>query len=674
MTGLLLILCTFLIVSLSSFSNNIVESNEFIFERAPFLECHSSSIESTNNGMIATWFAGTKEGNEDVEIWIAHYRNGRWSAPMSVANGMQDNGKRYPCWNPVLYQVPNGPLLLFYKVGPTPSQWWGELKKSFDEGKSWTEAVRLPNGILGPIKNKPFRASDGRLVCPSSTEMSPDTGWKMHFEITSDNGATWAVTPDLEDPSELNAIQPSILNQGDGVLQAVARSKDGGIVQSWSYDNGRTWDSITPLGLPNPNSGIDAVTLREGFHILVYNHSDKPKNKWSGFRSPLNVAISVDGKHWQNILELERLENNKGELSYPAVVQGKDNLIHITYTWKRRRIKHVVLDPIEILKKYPDLNNQIINKKKIRTKSVIFDTDTGNDIDDVLALSMLYNYQKSKKVDILGITINKANDITIPFIDIMNCWYGYNNIPIGYIGKNGATPDEGRYLKSVVNAKKKNGKPLFERKLDNNFMIPEAWKLQRKLLAKQPDHSVVIISVGFLSNLAKLLNSKPDEISGLSGYELVRKKVKVLSVMAGNFKNSQKAEYNIVKDINSASYVFENWPGKIIINGWEVGEFVRYPSINIEKKFCKNHPLRIAYTNFDAMPYDRQCWDLISVLVAIEENSPGLSLSKLGRVIVNPKGGTTFIDDINGQHQYLLLDRTQIDKLVQILVSKVTAK
>lgn len=654
--------------------DNIMVQKGFIYEEAPFIECHASSIESTPDGMIATWFGGTKEANKDVEIWVSHYRDGKWSVPVSVANGIQHEGKRYPCWNPVLFQVPDGPLLLFYKVGPSPSEWWGMLKESTDGGRTWSEGMRLPEDVLGPIKNRPFLTSDGRLICPSSTEVSPDEGWRLHFEVTPDLGKTWAITPSLSDPKELNAIQPSILKHDDEVLQAVARSKDGGMVDSWSYDNGRTWSDVSSFGLPNPNSGTDAVTLREGFHLLVYNHSEKPANKWSGPRSPLNVAISVDGKQWKTILELE---NEKGEYSYPAAVQANDGQVHITYTWKRRKIRHVILDPVQILSQCPDIKKKIeqnqIRKTQKTAIPVIFDTDVGNDIDDVLALAMLYNYQKQGKANILGITINKANAYTIPFIDIMNHYYGVKQIPIGFIGTDGPTPDDGKYLKPVVEAQHK-GKSVFKRKLTIDSRLSESFKLQRKLLAGQPDHSVTIISVGFSSNLFRLLQSEADEYSPLSGYELVKQKVKQLSVMAGNFRDSSKAEYNVVKDIPAATYVFAHWPTPMIVGGWEVGAAITYPAASIDTDFKQPHPLELGYRSFLPMPYNRECWDLISVLVAIEGYQYGLSSTDPGSVIVAPKGGVTFCPEINGLQQYLLLDPQKKQELTDALVRAVTGK
>jgi predicted neuraminidase len=230
----------------------------------------------------------------------------------------------------VLFQPKDGPLMLFYKVGPRPSSWWGLLSTSNDNGGHWIVADRLPKGMLGPIKNKPVQLASGDILCPTSSE---DEGWRVHFEHCRDGGRTWTATPAVNDGKKISAIQPSILLHGDR-LQAVGRTKQGKLFEVWSEDGGKTWGTMTLMDLPNPNSGIDAVTLRSGKHLLVYNHT-------SYGRTPLNVAISPDGKQWQKSLVLE---DKPGEYSYPAVIQSKDGLVHITYTWKRQRIKHLVLD------------------------------------------------------------------------------------------------------------------------------------------------------------------------------------------------------------------------------------------------------------------------------------------------------------------------------------------
>jgi predicted neuraminidase len=315
---------------------------EFIFDKAPFPSCHASTIAETPEGIVAAWFGGTHEKNKDVEIYLSRKINGKWTTPKSVASGIQKNGERYPCWNPVLFQVPSGKLILFYKVGPDPSEWWGMMKTSVDNGKSWSDAVKLPDGILGPIKDKPVLLNNGALISSSSTE---NDGWRVHFEISKDTGKTWEVVGPINNPEKYNLIQPSILTYNDSAIQALFRSKLNGIVTSWSKDNGETWSPPEPTGLPNPNSGIDAVTLNNGLQLLVFNNSEITEGRWGGPRTPLNVAVSKDGKHWKEVLTLEDTE---GEYSYPAVIQTKDGMVHITYTWKREKIKHVVIDPANL--------------------------------------------------------------------------------------------------------------------------------------------------------------------------------------------------------------------------------------------------------------------------------------------------------------------------------------
>ncbi len=304
---------------------------EFLFTQAPFRECHASTIAESSEGLVAAWFGGTREGRNDVGIWVSRHVGGRWTEPVEVATGVQDDGSRLPCWNPVLFRATDGRLLLFYKVGPSPSTWWGMLCRSRDEGKSWGPAIRLPNGQLGPIKNKPVLLPDGRLLCGSSTEHA---GWRVHMEWTPDWGKTWQKTKPLNDGRRIGAIQPTILQHADGRLQILCRSRQRRIAEAFSDDGGRTWSAMELSSLPNPNSGIDAVTLSDGRHLLVYNHTTRG-------RSPLNVALSPDGRQWHAAVVLE---NEPGEYSYPAVIQTSDRVVHITYTWRRQRIKHVALD------------------------------------------------------------------------------------------------------------------------------------------------------------------------------------------------------------------------------------------------------------------------------------------------------------------------------------------
>lgn len=306
-------------------------SQRFVFDQAPFKQCHAATITETPSGLIVAWFGGTREKNPDVGIWVARQSRGLWSPPVEVANGIQNEELRYPCWNPVLYALRDGRVLLFFKVGPSPSKWWGERMISQDGGRTWSDRARLPEGILGPIKNKPVWVEGTGLLSPSSTEHE---GWRVQMEWSADGISGWKHTPPLNDGVKIGAIQPTILKWGNK-LQILCRTRQKKIAEAWSSDGGKTWTEMTLTSLPNPNSGIDAVTLADGRGLLVYNDTTRS-------RTPLNVAVSSDGKTWTNML---LLEDQIGEYSYPAVIQSQDGKVHITYTWKRVRVKHVVLDP-----------------------------------------------------------------------------------------------------------------------------------------------------------------------------------------------------------------------------------------------------------------------------------------------------------------------------------------
>lgn len=310
---------------------------EYIFETAPFPSCHASTLVETSQGLVAAWFGGTAERNPDVGIWVSRLESGRWTPPVEVANGVQTPQLRYPTWNPVLFQPTTGPLLLFYKVGPSPSTWWGMVMTSADQGRTWSTPRRLPDGVIGPVKNKPVQLRNGDLLSGSSTEHD---GWRVHFERSTDNGRTWTVTPPVNDGKQIPAIQPSILFHRNGQLQALGRLQSGKLFETWSSDEGRTWSPLALLSLPNPSAGTDAVTLRDGRQLLVYNHSGDA-------RSPLNVAMSNDGRSWQAALVLE--DTPGLAYAYPAVIQTRDGLVHITYTWKRERIAHAVINPATLV-------------------------------------------------------------------------------------------------------------------------------------------------------------------------------------------------------------------------------------------------------------------------------------------------------------------------------------
>jgi len=317
-------------------------------DRAPYPQCHASTIvEVAPDRLVAAWFGGTRESAPDVGIWVTRFETGRWSEPVEVANGVQPDGTRHPTWNPVLFAAPGQPLRLFYKVGPSPRAWWGMVKTSPDGGRTWSEAARLPSPLLGPIKNKPVVLADGAWLSASSTEDSP-TGWRAHVERSQDAGRTWAFIGPIDKGSwDLEAIQGSILVHRDGRLQMVGRTRSGVVSSSWSADAGRTWSPLEALGLPNPNAGTDAITLKDGRHLIVYNDAAPRPGTRGGARYPLVVALSADGVCWNKaaVIEDEPLPDG---YAYPAVIQTSDGLVHITYTWNRQRIKHVVVDPRQL--------------------------------------------------------------------------------------------------------------------------------------------------------------------------------------------------------------------------------------------------------------------------------------------------------------------------------------
>ncbi|WP_149206906.1 sialidase family protein [Flavobacterium johnsoniae] len=322
--------------------------DEFIYDKAPYPSCHAVTIvEATNGDLVASWFGGTHERHPDVCIYVAIKPKGsdKWGEGVKVADGVMKDGSRLPTWNPVLYQIPGGDLMLFYKIGPKPSEWWGVIRTSSDGGKTWSEAQKMPDGFLGPIKNKPVLLSNGTLLCPSSIE---GDGWRLRMESTPDFGKTWVMGDTLpRGKQKINAIQPSILFHKDGSIQAIGRTRNRAIFSTFSKDNGKTWSDVELIGLPNNNSGTDAVTLKDGRHLLVYNHVLPPGKEAKGPRTPLNVSVSKDGIHWNAALVLE--DSKISQYSYPSMIQSSDGMVHIVYTWRREKLKYVKVDPSKLV-------------------------------------------------------------------------------------------------------------------------------------------------------------------------------------------------------------------------------------------------------------------------------------------------------------------------------------
>ena len=321
---------------------------EFIFTSAPFASCHASTIvELRSGGLLAAWFGGQEEGAPDVGIWGARRTGDRWSEPVELARE-----RHVPTWNPVLFYTRDGRLWLYYKFGPSPETWSAGRRWSGDDGKTWSAVEHLPAGLYGPIRAKPLVLEDGTIV--SGTSVESYRSWAAWIERSTDGGASWrrigpitvprsaesqsasattASPGTAADDEDYGIIQPSVVPLGNKHLRFYARSSSEirKICVADSWDAGLNWTPAQPIDLPNPNSGIDALALRDGRLVLVFNNSDHA-------RTPLNLAVSQDGEHFHVFLTLE---DEPGEYSYPALIQGADGDLRITYTWNRKRICYV---------------------------------------------------------------------------------------------------------------------------------------------------------------------------------------------------------------------------------------------------------------------------------------------------------------------------------------------
>ncbi len=308
---------------------------------------------------MAAWFGGTAEGKPDVAIWRAQRDPGGWSKPVEL---VREPG--IPCYNPVLFYTNDGRLWMYYKFGPSPATWSAGRMYSMDDGKTWSAPEHLPAGLLGPIRAKPLVLSDGTIVSGSSIESYRT--WAVWIERSTNNGQSWSKIGPIIPPVDLDRagygdgralstadvpgstdskfsqgiIQPSVVDLKGDHLRFYARStaKTARVTVADSYDRGTTWTAARRLDVPNPNSGIDAIVLRDGRIVLVYNNT-------TAGRTPLNLAVSTDGDHFRMF---KTLESAPGEYSYPALVQGANGDLLITYTYNRRTIKYVRLPVADV--------------------------------------------------------------------------------------------------------------------------------------------------------------------------------------------------------------------------------------------------------------------------------------------------------------------------------------
>jgi purine nucleosidase len=300
--------------------------------------------------------------------------------------------------------------------------------------------------------------------------------------------------------------------------------------------------------------------------------------------------------------------------------------------------------------------------------SIIFDTDMGNDVDDALALAMLHAFQDRHEVRLLAVTITKDNKWAAPYVDVVNTFYGRPEIPIGMV-RNGKTPESNPMIQIPSDRRHPDGSFVYPHRILDGAQAPEAVALLRQTLAKQTDGSVVIVQVGFSTNLARLMDTKPDAASPDDGPALIRKKVRLLSVMAGNFANGQ-SEFNLATDVPAAVKLFHDWPTPIVVSGFEVGMALPFSAERIERDFAyvQDHPVAEAYRSYMKMPYDRPTWDLTAVLYAVRPDEKYFALSPPGTITVLPDGSSHFELSPAGNHRYLILPDEQRARTLEALI------
>lgn len=301
----------------------------------------------------------------------------------------------------------------------------------------------------------------------------------------------------------------------------------------------------------------------------------------------------------------------------------------------------------------------------------IYDTDMGNDVDDGFALGVIHALQSRGECELLAVTVTKDHELAAPFVDVLNTYYGRGEVPVGVV-RDGATPDEGKFL--GLAAETKDGAYRFAHDLKSGKDAPEATALLRKVLAAQADHSVAIAQVGFSTNLARLLDTPPDDVSPLNGRELVAQKVKVLSVMSGAFEpfnGKPHREYNVVKDIPAAQKLAAEWPTPIVYSGFEIGIKTQLPQDGIKQDFncIPEHPMAVAYRYYNNNYHDQPSWDLTSVLWAVRPDRGYFGLSETGTVAYDDEGLTRWTPDAAGNHRYLTVNEKQIERVKEILTA-----
>lgn len=302
---------------------------------------------------------------------------------------------------------------------------------------------------------------------------------------------------------------------------------------------------------------------------------------------------------------------------------------------------------------------------------IIFDTDMGNDVDDVMALALIHALEQQNVCQLIAVTVTKDHPLAVAFVDALNTFYGRPDLPVGAV-RDGATREKGKFLGLAT---QRDGDHLRYPNDLTGDQAPEAVRLIRKTLADQPDNSVVLIQVGFFTNFARLLESAPDAFSPLTGKALIKKKVTRLSIMAGEFRPGERPEYNVLKDIHAAQKMAKQWPTPIVWSGFDIGQTITYPHQSIEQdyNYIEHHPVKEAYVLYQPPPHDRPTWDLTAVLAAVLPDQDYFTLSPPGRVRVLDSGETQFQPAPRGRDRVLKTDPARTARVRELFVQRCSA-
>ncbi len=321
------------------------------------------------------------------------------------------------------------------------------------------------------------------------------------------------------------------------------------------------------------------------------------------------------------------------------------------------------------------LPNNVRGVEPQKPVPLVFDTDMGNDCDDVLALGMIHALQSRGECRLLAVTITKDHDLAAPFVDCINTFYSRDDVPIG-VCRSGITTDQGKF--NGLATKTDGGQLRYPHDLLSGQDAPDAVDVLRIALAEADDRSVVIVQVGFSTNLASLLSSPADSRSPLDGTTLVRKKVRLLSIMAGAFRKvpgkkgrlHDHIEYNVAQDLLSSGRLCLHWPTPIVWSGFEVGLDLPYPHQSIQEhyRYVQHHPLAESYVAYSPPPHDRPTWDLTSVLYAVRPAYGYFEISQSGQVKIQDDGRTTFHPAKGGRDRYLIIHEAQKARTTEALV------